>query len=26
MEIMRHLIRLLEDDPAAAAVLRTWAA
>jgi uncharacterized protein len=24
MEIMRHLIRLLEDDPEAARVLRTW--
>lgn len=24
MEIMRHLIRLLEDEPQSAAVLRTW--
>lgn len=25
MEVMRHLIRLLEDDPAAAKILRRWA-
>ncbi|MCU1329950.1 MAG: hypothetical protein JWN34_5320 [Bryobacterales bacterium] len=25
MEIMRHLVRLLEDDPAAAEILRGWA-
>lgn len=24
MEVMRHLIRLLEDDPAAASILRSW--
>jgi hypothetical protein len=24
MEIMRHLIRLLEDEPETAAILRSW--